>query len=110
MASLAAYILVKTHRLKLDATARIVQKNVAAVAFVFCVCHMPAVIHYGEIALQKEGELITHFNSTVLIEIVFFFVAVNNTANIFIYVAVGKKFRTTLFDMFTVRPRLRVNR
>jgi hypothetical protein len=41
----------------------------------------------------------THFS----IEINMFFCAVNNAINIFVYMALGKKFRIALFDILTVK-------
>jgi hypothetical protein len=108
MASLAFYILGKSHRLNLDATARVMQKNVAAVALLFCLCHLPMLIQVGEVAFQSEGKTITYLDGTTIpLEMNSFFCVVNNAADIFIYVAVGAKFRTTLFGILTNRPNVK---
>jgi hypothetical protein len=102
MVILASYILWKTHRLDLDVCSKVMQKNVAAVSFLFCVCLIPTMIQHGEVAFPWDGKLITYLETTVSLEISSFFGALNCAANIFIYMAVSKKFRTTLFDIFTV--------
>jgi hypothetical protein len=100
MVALACYIIWKTRRLDLDAAAKVMQKNVAGVAVLFCICHVPALIQYGEVAFQEVGETMTTLNNaTIPREVTSFFWAVNNGANIFIYTAFSKQFRTTLFSV-----------
>jgi hypothetical protein len=104
--SLATYIFWKTYHLRLDDDSHVMQKNVAAVAFVFCVCHVPMPIRWGELAFQSEAAMNAWNNSTMPIEISNLFLVVSNGANIIIYTAFGKNFRTKLFDvLFSCRQR-----
>jgi hypothetical protein len=92
MASLAFYIIFKTHRLNIDKSAKVMQKNVAAVTIVFCICHVPWTIFSGKLAFPSDI-------ITIPTEVFNFFSVLNNSCNILIYVGVGKKFRTTLFKV-----------
>jgi hypothetical protein len=104
MATMASYILYKTHRLDLEATARAMQKNVAAVALVFCICLIPMLIMYGEVAFQSVGKEITFDDTSVSWEIVWFFFVGNHAVNIFIYATVSTKFQNTLFNILADKP------
>jgi hypothetical protein len=64
---------------------------------------MPWVIQHGEVAFQ-EVENDSIFDTTFSIEINMFFCALNNAVNIFLYFAVGRKFRSLLFDLLAIRP------
>jgi hypothetical protein len=77
------------------------QKNVAAVAIVYCISHVPSIIRYGEVAFQSEDKMITLNDTTVPSEIMNFFVIVNNAINLLMYVLLGEKFRKTLFTVLT---------
>jgi cytochrome bd-type quinol oxidase subunit 2 len=102
MATLASYILWKTHLLNLSMAVKSMQKNVAAVALVFCICLIPMLIISGEVAFQSAGKVITFLDTTISLEIAWFFIAANHGVNIFIYTALSQKFRTTLFDLLSV--------
>jgi hypothetical protein len=75
------------------------QKNVAAVAFFFCVCHIPAIIKFGVMAFKP-----IHFNLIQSIsastEIAAFFYVFNFMFNIFIYLAFGNTFRRYFLELF----------
>jgi hypothetical protein len=100
MATLAAYILLKAQRLELDEASKAMQKNVAAVATVFCLTQMPILIQWAEVAFT-EKKMITLNDTTMPREISNIFLALNSVVNIFIYVLVGFKFPRTLFTLLT---------
>jgi hypothetical protein len=95
MASLASYIIWKTHCLNLQAAAKEMQRNVAAVAVVFCISYLPATIYWGELALSSKGKSSLPY----VPEISNFFLAVNSAVNVFIYLAVGKSFRKKVLQL-----------
>jgi hypothetical protein len=94
MASLAFYIILMTHRLNLVASAKVMQKNVASVTIVFCICHVPSMMFLGKLAFPSDMIDIPR-------QVFNFFLALNSCCNIFIYIALGKTFRTTLFNVLT---------
>jgi hypothetical protein len=96
MALLASYILWKMRSIRLDAATKVMQKNVASVAVVFCICLMPGMIRFGELAFLSDNRK-TIFQTKV----VTFFLVLNSGVNIFIYIALGKNFRMILFNVFT---------
>jgi hypothetical protein len=92
MASLAFYIILKTRRLNLDASTQVMQRNVAAVAVVFCICHLPYMIACGK-KLFLSGSFPSAVNH--------FFLALNSNCNILIYIILGKTFRRRLLNVLT---------
>jgi hypothetical protein len=108
MTVLASYILWKSQRL--DAVTRALQQQVALVALLFFACNMPCLLSSAE-GLLSMAEGIFHsipivfFGTPITVEIVQSFKAANSAVNIFIYMAVGKQFRNTLFEIFSTKPR-----
>jgi hypothetical protein len=94
MASLAFYIIIKTHRQIVNESGKVMQKNVAAVAIVFCICHVPYLIVVGKLAFPSDM-------ITIPFEVASFSLALNSTCNLIIYLALGKTFRRRLFDVLT---------
>jgi hypothetical protein len=90
-------IVVKMRRLRLDAAVKVMKKNVAVVAIVHCICLMPAMGQYGELAFSTNCEN-SHIIST---EVVSSFHVLNSGIDIFIYITFGEEFRMVLFNILT---------
>jgi hypothetical protein len=84
----------------LDEASKVMQRNVAAVAFVYCATQIPGIIQCAEMAFQSE-KMITFIDTNMPYEVTQFFFALNSVLNIFVYMLVGKKFPRIFFTMLT---------